>query len=340
MKIKNINLYLENFKPKAKKIVRAVPAIAMAASMILTPMTAYAAVPNNEILGDAQVAEDRSYIKAQDGIEIADYFDGYDNYGCAIVTLEDIEKAIQMSDILNATMGDELDDINTTRNEVLGLDIYGLYNEYQHNSNRFARRHQDDRSAIDAYLTFSTHTVTTHVKDQLANIIASLIKVQGQNLTVYPYVTINSNEVSCVVGINGVTKKIVLHGDKIDELRNQCNSLEYHYNMALCSINGSSPYYEDTFAYNGVRSTTGESVWLSMGNQGLKDELRTAIASARELDTREALEFTTPDPFAYRYMPYEEALNLQQKGYYIPDLYHVEIQDVYVNPAPRMDFNK
>ena len=156
--------------------------------------------------------------------------------------------------------------------------------------------------------------------------------MQGQNLTVYPYVTINSNEVSCVVGINGVTKKIVLHGDKIDELRNQCNSLEYHYNMALCRINGFSPYYEDTFAYNGVRSTTGESVWLSMGNQGLKDELRTAIASARELDTREALEFTTPDPFAYRYMPYEEALNLQQRGYYIPDL--------YVNPAPRMDFNK
>ncbi len=340
MKIKNLNLHLENFKPNAKKLTRVIPTAFLVASLALTPVTAQAAVSNDDIYGDAQVQEDRTEIKLNDGIEIAEYFDGYDYYGCTTVSLEDIEKAIVMSDVLNVANNGNLENINTTRNEVMGLNIYDLYNEYQADSNRFAYAHQQDRSAMDAYLTFGSNTVVTHIKDELSNLIASLINEQGQQVTMYPLIIINDNEVSCIVGINGVTQKIVLHGEKIDEIQYQCNGLTRHYNIAMCSINGVSPNYEDTFAYNGVRKTTGESVWLSLENQGLKEELRVALASARELENREALELTTEDPFAYRYLSYEEALELKNQGFYIPDLYHVVVQDITINRVPSMEINK
>jgi len=340
MKIKNLNLHLENFKPNAKKLTRVIPTAFLIASFALTPVTAQAAVSNDDILGDAQVQEDRTDIKTNDGVEIAEYFDGYDYYGCATVSLEDIEKAIIMSDVLNAANNGNLEDINTTRNEVMGLNIYDLYNEYQADSNRFAYAHQQERSAMDAYLTFSSKTVVTHIQDELSNLVASLITEQGQQVTMYPIVIINNNEVSCIVGINGNTQKIVLHGEKVNELQYQCNGLMRHYNIALCSINGISQNYEDTFAYNGVRKSTGESVWLSLENQGIKEELRTAIASARELETREALELTTEDPYAYRYLSYEEALELQGQGFYVPDLNHVVVQDITINRVPKMEYNK
>jgi hypothetical protein len=340
MKIKNVDLFLGNFKPKVRKIVRVVPAVAIAATMAMTPLTAHAAVPNEEILGDLQVQEDRTDIKREDAYQMAEYFDGYDNYGCVTISLEDLEKAIEMSDLLNATMPPEWDNVNTTRNEILNLDVYSLYTEYQYNPDYFARAHQGERSAIDGYLTFGTHTVASLIKEELAHLITSLLHEQGYQVTNYPVVMVTENEVSCVVGINGCVQKFILHGEKIEDVKRLCTGLDYHYNTAMASIDGSSPYYENTFAYNGVRSTNGESVWLSLGNSEIKGEIREAIALIRVIEDRRTLEMVTDDPLGYRTISAEEALALRNMGYNIPDLNNVRVQDIYVNTVPSLEYNK
>ena len=339
MKLKNFDLYLEHFKPSMKKITKAVPAVALAATMAFTPITAHAAVPNSEILGDLQVQEDRTDIKREDAHQMAEYFDGYDEYGCTTVTLEDLSKAIEMSDVLNATMPPEWDNVNTTRNEVLNLNVYDLYEEFQNTGNWFAQNHQGDRSAIDGYLTFGTHTASSYIKEQLARLIASLIAEQGLEITNYPVIMVTENQVSCVVGINGCVQKYNLYGEKMEDVKRLCTRLDYHYDTAMASIDGSSSFYENTFAYNGVRSTNGESVWLSLGNDEIKNELREAIGFARMLDRRESLEFTTDDPQAYSLLSPEEALELRNMGYNIPDLNNVRVQDIYVVTVPNVDYS-
>ncbi len=336
MKIKNLNLHLENFKPNAKRVLKAIPGAVLIASLALTPVSAQAAVSNNDITGDAYIAEDRTNIKAQDGYDIATYFDGYDEYGCTTVTLEDLRKAIEMSDTLGVVNGFVTDGINTTKQEVLGLNIYDLYNDYQYNPTQFAYDHVEDRSAIDAYLTFGTHTVSTLIKEEIARDIASLVVEQGLNLTMYPTVIVNENEVSCIVGVNGETQKYTLHGETIEDIKYQCSTMDFHYNKAICSISGTSDQYENTFAYNGVRTSTNESVWLSLENSEIKQELRSAIDFAEAISERESLEFTTPDPFAYYTLTYDEALELRNQGFNISDLYNVRVQDIYVNNVPKL----
>ena len=151
---------------------------------------------------------------------------------------------------------------------------------------------------------------------------------------------VTENEVSCVVGINGCVQKFILHGEKIEDVKRLCTGLDYHYNTAMASIDGSSPYYENTFAYNGVRSTNGESVWLSLGNSEIKSEIREAIALTRVIEDRRTLEMVTDDPLSYYTISAEEALQLRNMGYNIPDLNNVRVQDIYVNTVPAIEYNK
>ena len=44
--------------------------------------------------------------------------------------------------------------------------------------------------------------------------------------------------------------------------------------------------------------------------------------------------------YAYRYLSYEEALELQGQGFYVPDLNHVVVQDITINRVPKMEYNK
>ena len=74
----------------------------IAALIVGAPTVAHADVPASNIVGDAETWEDRSDIKVQDGVDIRDYFEGYNRYGESYVTEDEVRKAIELSDALNA----------------------------------------------------------------------------------------------------------------------------------------------------------------------------------------------------------------------------------------------
>ena len=185
-----------------------------------------------------------------------------------------------------------------------------------------------NNKGVEIVYTVTEKTVPNYIGDP-----------QGLEITNYPVIMVTENQVSCVVGINGCVQKYNLYGEKMEDVKRLCTRLDYHYDTAMASIDGSSSFYENTFAYNGVRSTNGESVWLSLGNDEIKNELREAIGFARMLDRRESLEFTTDDPQAYSLLSPEEALELRNMGYNIPDLNNVRVQDIYVVTVPNVDYS-
>lgn len=333
MKIKNFEMFLENLKPKARKLARIAPTAVVIAGLAMTPITAEAAVRNDEILGDAQVQEDRQNIKYHDAYLMNSYFYGYDEYGCVTVSLDSLCQAMEMSDALNLYNAGNLELINTTRDEVLGLNVPGLYQEFQANPYGFAATHQEDRAAMDAYITFGTRTVETAMRDEIASRVYGYLIAQGKNVTVYPYVTITKGEVSCMYEVNGQAEKIVLYGDRIEDIKSQYLNLDQHYNMALHSINGTSDDYENQFAYNGVRKGTGESVWLSIGSDDLKGELREAIEFTRGLQNAQSYDIVPGNSDEVYLLNPSEAQSLREQGYHIPDVNNVRVNVAYLRNA-------
>jgi hypothetical protein len=154
---------------KAAKIVTIVTALAV------LPTVATAAVPAENIIGDAQVAEDRSVIKTTDARDITKEFYGFNKYGNQTITMDEVRKAIELSDILNGYFFDPVLYTNTTKEEVLSLDIDKLYEEYiiaryndQDRTAEFCQRHLEDKPAIDAYVTFVCGTVSNNIQASVA----------------------------------------------------------------------------------------------------------------------------------------------------------------------------
>lgn len=281
-------LTTDNIKSGAKKAIITTSIIGMLLSA--TTSVVYASVPAENILGEEQVQEDQTRVKIKDYLDIYKKFYGFDKTGINTLNISDISKAIELSNVLNNYFFDPVIYTNTTKNEVLNLDIAKMYKDYkaatedyEFNDVEFCEENLTNKPAIDAYITFSCGAMSNFLKAKISNVVFDIKQSEGYKMTYSSKGIINNNDFYVLLEIEGKTQIIKLTGDSISDIINQCKSLDYHYYTALYNIAGYSSDYENTFAYNGIEKDTQESVWLSFPNSDIKEELTTAINTYKDI---------------------------------------------------------
>lgn len=314
-----------DYKTGARK---AVAIVTIVAAFTVVPTLASAAVPAENIIGDAQVTEDRTPIKLQDAKEIKKEFYGFNKHGVQTITMDEVRKAIELSDILNGYFFDPVQYTNTTKEEVLNLDVDKLYEEYiiaRYNevdrTAEFCANHLEDKPAIDAYVTFVCGTVANNIQASVADSVNAVITTEGFKMTANPKVIIENNSLYVILEVEGQTQLVELTGEYAADIVNICNALNYHYHTALNNLAGHSNHYENTFAYNGINQETGESVWLSFPDDTKQTNLETGIAIYEQLENSENFEITSADPGFRRELTKAEKEMLKSQGY---DKYQIQ----------------
>lgn len=309
-----------DYKTGAKKVVATF--VIAAAVMSSSTSVVYAAVPAENILGDAQIIEDRTDIKTSDAKAIQKEFDGFDKHGNQTITMSEIRQVIELSNVLNCYYFDVVNYTNTTKNEVLNLDVAGLYTEYENakygkkdRTALFCARNLEEKPAIDAYITFSCGTVSENIKRTVATKVNEIISHEGFDITQNPRAVITSSNLYVIVEVAGQTQIIQITGEAALEIVNMCNSLDNHYNTAINNIAGTSDYYENTFAYNGVDRYTSESVWLSLPDTDKQEEILNAICTYEKLQDNFSYEFTCDSPTNQSRLTKAEQELLKTLGY-------------------------
>lgn len=334
MGIKEFKEKLSNidFATGAKKVVLGV-AIVGALSLPLA-QTAHAAVPASNILGDAQVGYNtRVEIKEDDAKDIHAAFCQYDKYGNAIVDVEEIRQAIELSDVLNSYYFDELYFTNTNKSEVLGLDIKDLHEDYEYaesrgREERFCANNMGSKPAIDAYITFSCGTVANGIKQELSATICRVLVDEGYEITASPRLTINNGKLYAVVGLNTGTRVIEIKGEQVPEIISTIVAINNSYNVSLNNIAGYSSEYESSFAYNGVDMYTGESVWLSLPDDSKKANLSSAVTLYESLCNYEEVILECSNPTDLDRPSKSERNMLQSLGYTSEQAKQARVQEV------------
>ncbi len=292
MKIKNLSLEQGLKKNKKWNVIRSTGAALIIAGMLSTPV--YACVPQENIKGDLEYNVDRSAIKLSEANTLDNLFN---NCTERQISLEEIKKAIILSDALNEYYPGPTELSNTDLDEIVGLDINELYREYNRalkrgRENNFCKEHIKELAAIDAFTLFSCRTVSNNLKNTIENRLAEIISSEGIIITVWPNVTINEFETFAIVGTNRGYIRYNLEGPVIDRVRNAYLFLNSQYNTAISNINGTSPYFDNAFVYNGVNSKTGMSVYLSFGDSERKDNLSEAMTLSDIISNPESIEIS------------------------------------------------
>ncbi len=319
-------MVLKNFKEKLAEIDFKTGAKKVGAAVILTAVLfgnatkAYASVPASNIIGDAQVQEDRTQIKLEEAYEIHENFTSFDKYGNPELEMDDVRKAIELSDVLNDYYFDPLYYTNTSAKEVLEVDIDGIYDKYTSatyygKETDFIVSNLTNKPAIDAYITFSCGTVSSCIKQEISKRVYEVLASTEDEITTYPTVAINNGRLYIVVGVNNEPKVIELVGEEAKKIVTICNSLDYHYYMAINSISGQSERYESSFAYNGIDSNTNESAWLSLPDDTKKANLTTGLVTYETLQTKEAYALHVEDPTETEKLSRSEKELLSALGY-------------------------
>lgn len=309
-----------SYSTGAKKVVATI-AIAATLMVATTPLV-HAAVPAENIVGDAQITEDRTEIKIDDAQDIHKEFYGFDKYGNQTITMADIKKAIELSNILNGYYFDAVEYTNTTKNEVLDLDVDKMYEQYliakygkKDRTSEFCAKNLENKPAVDAFITFSCGTVSNNIKQVVGQKVNEVIANEGFKMTQSPRVIITNTSLYVAVEVQGQTQLIELNGEAVEEIIYMCNSLDNHYNIALNNVAGYSDYYENTFAYNGVDSTTSHSAWLSLPDSEKQEEILAAITTYENLGNEYCYEVICENPDeTSRLSKYEQEL-LRDLGY-------------------------
>ena len=274
----------------AKKAGKFVSVLALVTTMALAnPLTAAAHVDSENIIGEEQTYEDRTEIKVNDANTINNHFLGYDNYGDRYVTPEQIAKAIELSNMLNAYNNYEINEYSNTRpSEVLNLDIDDMYNEYladaKFDYKIFCQRNITLKPALDAYLNFACGTISSEIRETIEQAAFTALYNEGAYVTGYPRFTVKDNKVYCFAEVNGTVRMIDLNIDNISELGETLTNLDSRYNLCLNNIAGYTKYYPNSFAYNGIDGKTGESAWLALGDDELKANLTNSMNFAKSLE--------------------------------------------------------
>ncbi len=273
-------------KTGAQKASKVISLVALATSLaIVNPTTAAAYVEPENIIGEEQTTEDRSYTKEFEGQSIDGYFTGTDYNGNLFVTSEEIAKAIVISDQLNAFNNYEVNEFsNTTISEVYNLDINRMYDDLLAGEAdgfySFSMENMENKPAIEAYLNFSCGTIVEKMKRQIQAAVDNALYNSGLNVTNYSKVRIIGDRAYAIARIDGFPQLIKLSGDSIDLL----TALNHRYEVCKNNISGRSNMYLDTFAYSGIDIESGESTWLALGDDELKDTLNRGLACEREME--------------------------------------------------------
>ncbi len=280
----------ESLVTGAKKAGKCLSILALATTIAFAnPLTAAAHVDSQNIIGEEQTYEDRTDIKRNDADTINNHFIGYDYWGDRCVTPEQVEKAMELSNVLNAYNNYEVNEYSNTRpSEVLNLDIDDLYNEYladyKYDYQNFCRRNLTLKPAIDAYLNFACGTISSEIREEIEAATYTALYNEGANVTVYPRLSVKDNKIYCFARVNGNVRMIELDVANIAELQDNLAALDGRYNLVLNNIAGYTNYYPNTFAYNGIDSKTGESAWLSLGDDELKALLSRSISTEKSIE--------------------------------------------------------
>ena len=341
IKSKHAKAFSSNFCTGAKKVAATTTIFFMLFSV--APTIAHADVPATNIIGDAEVSEDRSQIKIQDGEDIRAYFEGYDEYGVPNIDQDEIRKSIELSNALNAYYLSPIDFTNTTKDEVLSLDIDSLYDNYLQTKDTdsystFCNNALFSKPAIDAYTLFACGTVSRNIKNTIASNIFNIISSEyGIDAVTYPQIIIRDNEISAIFTVNGSLQKIILSGDIIDQVKASCTSLDTRYWTGLNNITGNSSYYEDSFAYNGIDRTTNNSAWLSFPDDIRKADLTTALDLSVRLTNSDNYETSIEDPTSVIALTNEEKATLAKLGYSNDILKYATKRNAYLNSVPTLE---
>ena len=284
------NFSKEALKTGAKKATKVISLVALTASLALAnPTAAMAYVEPQNIIGEEQTVEDRTDIKRNDAEEINEFFTGTDYNGVRFVTREEVAKAIAISDQLNYYNNYEVNQYsNTCKSEIFCLDINSMFDEYladnQYGFQVFSGRNIDKKPAIDAFLNFSCGSVSRDLKTDIENAITNALFDAGLEVTSAPRIRIKGDKVYAFARVNGFVQMIELQGENINEALDYLRILDSRYQSCLNNIAGYSNEYPNSFAYNGIDLTTGESTWLALGDDELKDTLSNALAYERNVE--------------------------------------------------------
>ena len=309
----------------AKKAGRVLSILALATTMAFAnPMTAAAYVDASDVIGEEQLVYesdyygDRAEYKLIDAQDIDNFFRGYDRYGDRYVYPEQIRKAIEMSNVLNAYNNyDSYSYSNTTKVEVLGLDIDAMYRDFERDAKygyrHFCRQNIGNKPAIDAYLNFACGTISESIKTTIAeNVYVDLLNQGYRNITM-PRIERLNDKLYAVLLIDGYYNIVEIKTRHLPELKNVCDELDGRYSMCLGNIAGTSSDYPNSFAYNGVDRVTGESAWLSLGDDYLKNYLLTALDYQDQFER--GLEISVNTDARFFVYDEQEIKALKEKGY-------------------------
>ncbi|MDE5888821.1 MAG: hypothetical protein K2H20_02250, partial [Bacilli bacterium] len=281
---------------KKRPVIKTTGLALVIASMISTP--AYAYVEQDDFIGEAEYC-DTQYINRDETklIEAQTIENLFNNCTERTITLDEIKKAITLSDVLNTYYPGPTELSNTDVDEIVSVDINGLYKDYtralkRNNEAKFCQNHIGDLAAIDAFTLFSCRTVTNELKSSIATRISSIVTSEGYQVTVWPSVEINANEAYVIIGTNNGYFRYNLEGPVIDEVKSVIAYLESQYTSAINIAKGTSNTYENAFVVNGVNPKTNTTVYLTFGDSDRKDTIVNGISLINKVRTFEALEFT------------------------------------------------
>lgn len=320
--MKKSNFTAQSFKTGAKKAL-AVTTLTLLCATVAAPTIAYADVPADCIIGDLQTEEDRTKIKTEETQQIIKKFYGFDKNGYQTITMDEIEKAIRLSNALNGYFFDTIKFTNARSSEVIDLNINDIYDYYveayeagtKQDMEYFYKNTLPYKPAIDAYITFACGTVSNNIKKTMASRLTEVISSEGHKVTATPVIVANSQELYALIEVDGQLQKIVLQGDGCEEVLSTCTRLDGIYNCALANISGNSESHDNSFMYNGIDTITDESAWLSLPDEEKQATLANGIAVYNNLLVHENYELTSEDPTASSSLTRSERKELRNMAY-------------------------
>lgn len=288
-------MFLQQLKTGAKKALATTSLVAVLLG-INVPV-AYADVQVGNIVADTSISEDRSQVRQAEGDKMVVKFTCDNEENVPYVTTESVVKACELSDVLNAYKLDFLLYTNTKASEVEKIDINALYDEYSaihalegdvtQPTTEFCERNMVNKPAIDAYVTFGSQKVAESIKNGLAGRVCAGLEEAGKTVTFGPFVCTNETEIYALAEVDGQLQRINLVGEECENLKQMCCTLDNTYTKAISNIKGQSEEFENSFAYNGVEKTTGESAWLSLPDDTKKELIKQGAAISKKLTTGE-----------------------------------------------------
>ena len=301
----------------AKKVGKSISVIALATTLAFAnPISASAHVEAENVIGDALITVDRSQVKVDEATAINTYFTQYDYYGDTAVTTDTIRLAVELSNALNAANGyNEYFYSNTTKNEILGLDIYGMFADYGANQQDFCARNLTNKPAIDAYLNFSCGRLTANIREEIELQVFNALQTEGRVVNVYPRVQFVDGQLVAVVTVDNQVNVIRLNCVGLEELISNYYALQDRYNICINNVAGYSPDFVNSLSYNGVAAGTNESAYLSLGDDGLKEMLLKGCEFVEQLQNGQLFNVDLGASNARYYLTDAERTMLTNMGY-------------------------